>query len=204
VAATGKHPAANDAPLQPAPQPAVDDPPEAAAAPAEAQHLAALEARIAELQEQTRHYALSYDRARSEFAAVRERMQREHERNVRRDQAKVVGGLLTVLDSLDRSLASVQSAPPGQAFVDGVQMIRTQFEAALGTLGLQRFDGAGERFDPERHQAVTSVPVTDPNLDGRVVQTLAAGALIGDEVVRAATVVVGQLQRQPDAPQDLN
>ena len=83
-------------------------------------------------------------------------------------------------------------------------MIRTQFEAALATLGLQRFDGMGERFDPERHQAVTSVPVTDPTQDGRVIQSLSAGAVIGDEVVRAATVVVGQLLRQPEPPQDLN
>ena len=203
MAATGKIAPENDA----ASQPPVDEPSQEAAAAApslDAQRIAALEARVAELQDQTRHYAQSYDKARSEFAAARERMQREHERTVRRDQAKVVGGLLTVLDSLDRSLTSVQAAGPGQAFVDGVQMIRTQFEAALATLGLQRFDGMGERFDPERHQAVTSVPVTDPTQDGRVIQSLSAGAVIGDEVVRAATVVVGQLLRQPEPPQDLN
>jgi len=165
--------------------------------------IADLEVKNREFQEQTRHYAQVYDKARSEFAAARERITREHERNVRRDQAKVVGGLLSVLDTLDRSLESVKAAPPGQAFVDGVQMIRSQFETALGAAGLKRFDGAGEAFDPERHQAVTSVPVADPAQDNRVVQSLSAGATVGDEVVRPATVVVGKYVRH-EVSEDAN
>ena len=199
AASTSKHAAA-----QPPVQDAAQEEAAAAAPSAESLKIQELEARIAELSDQTRHYAQAYDRARSEFAAARDRMQREHERTVKRDQAKAVSGLLTVLDSLDRSLESVRSAAPGPAFVQGVEMIRSQFDAALGGLGLKRFDGVGERFDPERHQAVTSIPVTDPSQDGRVVQSLAAGAMMGDEVVRAATVVVGQLQPGSAPADDLN
>ncbi len=154
--------------------------------------VAELESRIETLQDQTRHYAQAYDKARSEFAAARERMQRENERSLKRDQAKAMGGLLNVLDLLDRSLESVKSQAPGQGFVDGIQMIRSQFEAALNAQGLRRFDGVGEEFDPNRHQALTTIPVTDVALDGRVVHGVSAGATIGDEVVRPATVVVGK------------
>lgn len=154
--------------------------------------IAELEAQVEQLQGQTRHYAQAYDRARNEFAAARDRMQRETERTLKRDQAKAVSGLLGVLDSLDRSLESVRSQAAGQGFVDGVQVIRSQFEAALSELGLQRFDGVGEVFDPNRHQALTTMPVTDPAQDGRVVHGVASGAVVADEVVRPATVVVGK------------
>lgn len=147
--------------------------------------------RIADLDAQVRHYAQSYDKARTEFTATQERQKREAERNAAREKVKLVGGLLGVLDSLDLSLQSVKSGEPTRAFVDGVQLIRTQFEGALSGLGLQRFDGVGEIFDPNRHQAVTSMPVTDPAQAGRVIHSVAAGVLVGDEVVRAATVVVG-------------
>jgi molecular chaperone GrpE len=160
--------------------------------------VAELESRIETLQDQTRHYAQAYDKARTEFAAARERMQRENDRSLKRDQVKAVSGLLNVLDSLDRSLESVKAQPPGLPFVEGVQMIRQQFEAALNGLGLQRFDGVGERFDPQRHQALTMMPVTDAAQDGRVIHGVSAGAIVGDEVVRAATVVVGKLVEQDD------
>ena len=148
--------------------------------------------RIADLDAQVRHYAQSYDKARTEFQATQERQKREAERNASREKVKLVGGLLGVLDSLDRSLDSVKSGDPTRAFVDGVQLIRSQLEGALSGLGLVRFDGVGEVFDPNRHQAVTSMPVTDPGLAGRVIHSVAAGVLVGDEVIRAASVVVGE------------
>lgn len=169
--------------------------------------LTAAEARVASLEsqlseaaqraqadaEQVRSYAAAYDKAKAEFAAARERQAREYERNLKRDQVKAVSGLLTVLDTLDRSLQSVQSGQVGDAFVDGVRMIRSQFEQALGAMGLQRFDGMGETFDPTRHEAVTTMNVVDPSQDGKVVHVVAAGCMLGDEVVRPASVVVGKM-----------
>ena len=154
--------------------------------------IAERELRLGELEAQVRHYAQSFDKARTEYEASRERMQRENKRNATHEKVKLVSGLLGVLDSFDRSLASVKNQEPTAAFVDGVLLIRAQFEGALAGLGLVRFDGVGEPFDPTRHQAVTSMPVADPAQAGRVVACVGAGVLVGDEVVRAASVVVGQ------------
>ncbi len=170
----------------------------ASAAPAEDPYVTGLkreiaerDSRLAEMDEKVRHYAQAVDKVRTEYQAARERIQRENERNAAREKLKLVGGLLGVLDSLDRSLESKKAAD-GDAFVAGVQLIRSQFEAALTGLGLTRFDAVGEAFDPNRHQAVTSVPVTDPAQAGRVLHCVAAGVQVGEEVVRAASVVVGQ------------
>ncbi len=154
--------------------------------------IAERDTRLTEADEKVRFYAASVDKVRTEYQASRERMQREAERNSAREKVKLVGGLLGVLDSLDRSLESKKGHDGSDPFVAGVQLIRSQFETALSGLGLVRFDAVGEAFDPNRHQAVTSMAVADPAQAGRVLHCLAAGVLVGDEVVRAATVVVGQ------------
>lgn len=156
------------------------------------QQLADAGRRARDAEDQMRQYAVAFDKAKTEFAAAKDRMAREYERNLKRDQTKAVSGLLGVLDTLDRSLESVRTGPVGEAFVDGVKMIRSQFEAALQSMGLERFDGLGEPFDPARHQAVTTMPVLDPEQDGRVVHSVSAGCMFGDEVVRPAVVVVGK------------
>ncbi len=154
--------------------------------------IAERDARLTEMDDKVRHYAQSVDKVRTEYQASRERMQRESERNTAREKVKLVSGLLGVLDSLDRSLESAKGGDVNSSFLDGVQLIRSQLESALSGLGLVRFDAIGEAFDPNRHQAVTSMAVTDPAQAGRVLHCVAAGVLVGDEVVRAATVVVGQ------------
>ena len=154
--------------------------------------IAERDSRLAEAEEKVRFYAASVDKVRSEYQASRERMQRENERNAAREKVKLVGGLLGVLDSLDRSLESAKGGEVNGSFVAGVELIRNQLDSALSALGLVRFDAVGEAFDPNRHQAVTSMPVTDPAQAGRVLHCVAAGVMVGEEVVRAASVVVGQ------------
>lgn len=156
-----------------------------------ASQLADAERRLKDADEQVRQYAGAFDKAKREFDAAKDRIAREYERNMKRDQTKAVSGLIGVLDTLDRSLESVKGKD-GDAFVDGVRIIRNQFDAALGAMGLLRFDGLGEIFDPERHQAVTTMAVADPAQAGRVIHSVAAGCIFGDEVVRPAMVVVGQ------------
>lgn len=149
--------------------------------------------RADEASEQTRGYAAAFDKARLEFNSAKERMAREHERSLKRDQVKAVAGLLAVLDNLDRSLESTKpGVAPAESFVDGVKIIRQQLDQSLAGMGLLRFDGLGERFDPLRHQAITTLPVAAEAQDNLVVHSVSAGCVFGDEVVRPATVVVGK------------
>ena len=167
----------------PAPEPAILSP--------EQERIADLEQELAAVGEKLRQYAVSVDRMRAEFDASRGRLEREHQRLLANEKVDAARGLLTVLDNVDKALNSADKATL-ESFVAGVEMIRGDFETALGQLGLARFDANGERFDPERHEAVTAVPVSDPKLDNRVVESITAGAALGDNVIRPAVVVVGR------------
>lgn len=158
----------------------------------ESKRIAELERELLATQEKLRQYSTAVDRARTEFDAARSRLEREQARVVEAQKVAAVGGLLSVLDSLDQALHNVGDG--GMAFIQGVAMIRNQFDGALRDLGLERFESMGETFDPERHEAISMIPVTDPAQDNIVVQELKQGARVGEKVVRPATVIVGRYE----------
>ena len=153
-------------------------------------HIEKLQNELAESQSKLRQYSAAVDHARREVTASRERLEREHALVLGEHKAKLVQGLLGVADTLDSALNGAGDG--GQAFIDGVTIVRNEFQKALADLGLTRFDPTGDLFDPERHNALTMMPVTDKAHDGRIVQAVNAGTMVGDKVLRPATVVVGK------------
>lgn len=148
-----------------------------------------LERDLDELGQKLRMYSETVDKMRREFEASKSRIKREHERSLEGDKVKAVTGLLSVLDDLDQAL---QATDEDSSFVQGIRMIQRDFDAALVGLGLQRFEAMGESFDPERHEALTVMPVPAAEQHNKVVHVMKQGATVGGKVVRPATVVVGK------------
>lgn len=157
---------------------------------AEELRIEALTTELTEAHAKLRQYSEAVDRARSELAASRSRLEREHARVMDDHKSKLVQGLLGVADTLDSALNGAGGG--GKAFIDGVTIVRADFQKALADLGLTRFDPTGDLFDPNCHDALTMIPVADKAQDGRVVQVLHNGAMVGDKVLRPASVVVGK------------
>ena len=64
--------------------------------------------------------------------------------------------------------------------------------------GVKKIEPLGEKFDPNKHQAMYEVP--DPSAQpGSVVQVIQAGYLIGDRVLRPALVAVAKKSAEPPA-----
>jgi molecular chaperone GrpE len=79
--------------------------------------------------------------------------------------------------------------------------IADEIAEAIGRTGAERFTvKPGEPFDPARHRPVAAEQVTDPELDGTVVEVLADGfeTADGEQALRRAEVRVGRLDA--DAP----
>ena len=74
--------------------------------------------------------------------------------------------------------------------------IADEIAEALGRTGAERFTvKPGEAFDPARHRPVATEPVTDPGLDGTVVEVLSDGfeSADGEQALRRAEVRVARL-----------
>lgn len=105
--------------------------------------------------------------------------------------------VLTVGDNLRRAIETVSEEARASAdpvltgLLDGVEMTERDMLKVMEKNGIGRIDPAGERFDPNMHQAMFEVP--DPTVaSGTVVQVMQAGYKIGDRVLRPALVGVAK------------
>jgi len=161
--------------------------------------IATLQADLRARDAKLRQVVEAYQAAQVEFKASRERLQREQERTITREKARIVQPLLSVLDDFDRAIEASPTDGAAGAVVEGIRLVRASFEKALAALGLERFDPTGAPFDPAVHDALTLMPVADPGLDAKVVATVTTGWRVGAEVLRHASVVVGKHSGEPAA-----
>lgn len=132
-----------------------------------------------------------YLRAAAETDNVRKRMRRDVEAAQARGVARLARELLPSLDNLDRALASAE-AQEGDAehhLTKGIRLVQQELLGALTRVGIEPYSPEGEAFDPHQHEAVAQQPV-DGAASGTIVQVYQQGYRYGDEVLRAAKVVV--------------
>lgn len=141
---------------------------------------------LAELEElRDRHLRLA-----AEFENYRKRTRREKREARERAQASLAEQLLDALDDLERFLETPADETTAEALREGVEMVRDKLWKELSEAGLERMEPRGEPFDPERHDALITRPVEDPEDGGRVSGVLMNGYLFGDRVLRPARVEV--------------
>ena len=145
----------------------------------------ALEERVAELEGELAA-------ARADFYNYRQRMAKERQQIRRLVTDDTITALLPVLDNLDRALTVPEDGSAKDVLV-GVGMVRRQFLSTLEELGVRIIPTEGASFDPALHDAVETVPVEDPELDGRILEEVTRGYRTDERVLRASRVTVGKV-----------
>ena len=128
---------------------------------------------------------------RADFYNYRQRMAKERQQMRRLVTDDTISALLPVLDNLDRALTVPEDGSAKDVLV-GVGMVRRQFLSTLEELGVRIIPTEGASFDPALHDAVETVPVEDPELDGRILEELTRGYRTDERVLRASRVTVGK------------
>lgn len=105
--------------------------------------------------------------------------------------------LLSVVDNLERALASLTEEQRAGAegvlksLIEGVELTARDMASVLGRHGVKRLEPRGEKFDPNFHQAMFEAPdETVPS--GAVSQVMQSGWKIGERVLRPALVGVSK------------
>lgn len=126
-------------------------------------------------------------RLAAEYDNYRKRTTREKETIYQDAKMDTIAKFLEVYDNLERAVT--QAGDDDNVHKKGMEMIFHQLRGILERLGVTIIDPAGQPFDPERHNAV--MHVDDENLGENVVaQVFQKGFLLGDRVIRFATVQV--------------
>ncbi len=136
-------------------------------------------------------------RVMAEMENLRRRTEKELKDARQYSVATFARDMLTVSDNLRRAIEAVpeelrENADANLAgLLEGVEMTERELLNQLEKNGVKKLEPAGQKFDPNFHQAMFEVPNTEvPN--NTVVQVVQAGYQIGERVLRPAMVGVSK------------
>lgn len=129
-------------------------------------------------------------RALADMDNLRKRHVRERDRERQADRARAAEVWLPIIDNLELALAHTAETDgeTDGGMSEGVRAIHQQALEAMERLGFPRFVTDGEAFDPNLHEAVSSVP--DAARAGTIVATARPGYGTREALLRPAAVVV--------------
>lgn len=160
-----------------------------AAAEAEApdEDAAALKVQVESLKAALEEKDNRVKRLQADFENFRRRTSKEREELANVVTQDLLKSMLPILDNFDRAMAAEQK--DNESFQKGVEMIYTQLNETLKNAGLELIDTAGQKFDPNFHQAV--MRVENPDLeDDTIAQELQKGYIVKGRVIRPSMVQV--------------
>jgi molecular chaperone GrpE len=130
-------------------------------------------------------------RAHAEMENLRKRTARDIENAHKYALDKFVAELLPVLDSMELGLAAADTAGNVDSLREGIDLTLKKFQNVLEKFGIAIIDPQGEKFDPERHEAV-SMQELEGAESGTVVSVMQKGYELNDRLVRPAMVIVAK------------
>lgn len=131
----------------------------------------------------------TYMRLAADFDNFRRRALKERQEWERQGKERVMRELLDVMDNFSRGLQ--QATEDKSPLAEGMRMVFSQMESILKNDGLEKIKTAGEKFNPNLHDAVSSV-VKEGYEESAIVEELKCGYKWGDRLLRPASVVVAK------------
>ncbi len=127
-----------------------------------------------------------YLRLYAEYDNFRKRTARERDRLVGDGVSKAIEAILPAIDNLERAIAA---APDGEeGMKSGVEMVLRQLLDSLKNIGVTPIGEKGEKFDPNRHEAI--MHIEDPELgEDEIVEVFQRGYVYKEETVIRPAVV---------------
>jgi molecular chaperone GrpE len=147
-----------------------------------------LQARVSDTQ---RRFEEMKSQMQQDVERTRARLHADFERRVQLEKRNMILPMLDVLDNLERAIAAAGTAKAVDTLRQGIEMTAGLFRSKLRSLGIEPIEVLNRPFDPHEGQATATVPVTSPELDGIVVDEVARGYRMGDQILRPAEVRVG-------------
>jgi len=131
-------------------------------------------------------------RAQAEMENLRKRTSRDVENAHKFALEKFVNELLPVVDSLELGLDAANSAgADADSLREGMELTKKKFLDVLEKFGVSVIDPQGEKFNPERHEAM-SMQELDGAESNSVISVMQKGYDLNGRLVRPAMVIVAK------------
>jgi molecular chaperone GrpE len=140
-------------------------------------------------------------RRQADFDNYRKRVEKERSEDSKRATARVIEGLIPIIDGFENALAAHREVEY-ENYRKGFELIYKQLLDNVTRLGAERIDPAGKPFDPHLHQAVDRAETTE-HADGTILQVFQPGYVFHGRVLRPAMVRVA-VHPNPASKQAVN
>ncbi|HET9677553.1 MAG TPA: nucleotide exchange factor GrpE [Solirubrobacterales bacterium] len=145
------------------------------------------DALLADANQQKEEYLELARRTKADFENFRKRVASDIQAAQSRGKIEVAREVIDAVDNLERALEAADGS--GEELRTGVEMVLGGLRETLKRNGVEVVDPKGDKFDPTKHEALSTQPVEGTE-SGLVVEVLQKGYALGDQLVRPARVVV--------------
>ena len=125
-------------------------------------------------------------RIMAEFENYKKRSGKEREMLYNSLLADIVSSFLPVIDNLEKA---AEAKTEDENYKQGLELVLKQFKDVLVKFGVEEIKTVGETFDPEVHEAVSSVQ-DETKGEKEIVQEFRKGYKVGTKVIRHSMVIV--------------
>ena len=150
-------------------------------------------------EESARNYA-GWQRAQADFENLKRRSAQDVRDRVQQSQRAILLDLVELADDFERANreAPAEEANADDPWRQGVELISQKLHALLLRQQVARIDTVDQPFDPEFHEAVGQLP----GQHNEIVAVLRTGYTVGNRILRATQVMVGDGSIEPPETAD--
>lgn len=147
--------------------------------PTDQTDVAALQARLAEVEDRWKRAAADLENHRKQFNRQLEQLRRF-------DREAILRAWLDVVDDMERALCAQGAS--NNPWYEGMEAIHQRMLAVLAQFGVTPYVPQGEMFDPALHEAVATARLPNEP-EGKIVEVVSTGYKLDGAVLRPAKVV---------------
>lgn len=158
--------------------------------------LAKLEEELARCKAEKEEYLQGWQRAKADYINFKNRSEKERAELKDFILEPVLTDVISVIDNFEMAISdrlNWEKAP--ESWRKGMEHIYKQMTKILANQKVTEIKAEGQKFDPNHHDAVETVPVEKSSDDGKIQSVIKKGYQMGNRIIRPALVKVGEFKK---------
>jgi len=152
-----------------------------------------LRQKIKELEEKNQEYLTGWQKERADSINLKKRLEEEKKDFAKFAKEDITTELISVLDSFESAFRDKEAwEKVDKNWRIGVEYIHNQLINVLSNHGVSVINPLGEKFDPQRDEALENVLTDKKEDDDKILEVVSVGYKIQDKLIRAPKVKVGE------------
>jgi len=149
---------------------------------------------IEDLEKEKNEFKDKWIRTLAEFDNFRKNAQKDKQDWIKYANEKLILDICDVVDNFERALATEVNAENYTSYVRGVEMIFQQINSLFKKNDVFKIEALGKEFDPNYHEAWSSVPAKEP--ENTIIAVIQNGYMIGEKLIRPSRVAVSNGEKE--------